>query len=882
MPVSLAMEGSTVDMSVPPNIALAELVPAMVKALGPLDSGTATRGFTVRTSDGHALNQARTLPDQQVRPGAVLTIEPMGTNAQDQRYDDLIEAVGTAVADNSTPWKKTNSVQLSAHASAALVLLAALLLVTGTREPILTAAAGISGALLTTLATAVVARMPDRPGALSLGHTTPVLIACAAFAITPGDWYTLPLATAGTGLLIGSATLLVLPAELSISMAAPTTAGISFCVVGLLVHLMNLHPDRAGSLVMALLVVITLSAPWVALARLPVTINTDGEDERIDPTQVYSHVGGARVLVISLKAGCSAAMVVLSPLLTTTPTTVALLADALHAVAAVAGGGAHRRAHGHVPDHFRRHLDHEGHPLGPALDPRHDHPGSGPAVGDQRGVAEVAPLADPTGGRGRDPGPAGDPAADRPGLGSSLMPSNKEILEAQRYNRRRLIAAFTSGIPGGRELESKSPFVPLIVGSVVVAIMLGVGVVMSRFAPTLPQDWQDSTLIIVKSTGARYYTIHGVLRPVTNVTSARLMSEAGKYRPSEVSDSTIDGISRGSQVGITGVPDDVPEAGKLHSDQWFSCDISGKPHTWVAQVPAARTARGNALVKTQEGDLFLITNGLRHKIPSGQTPNPLYALGLDSVAPVTVSSQWLSLFEPGTDLKFLELEGAGQPVSGMPPSLSAASIGSVIEVKSGDSTRRYVVIGDNKATQLTNLTDKLYTSGTILNATLADISKIDIVDIDAAGIAPADWPKSIDNTMPAGSLPCAQLAKGSGDSSTSVLYSMTRQELTEALPKTQDADKNTDAGSQPPTPTSVRGGSGALIRTTSGGSLGVVALVSDLGTLHGIGSPADDTLKRLGYDENTVVYDVPAAWAALIPEGETLDPGKVWDTVKEQ
>ena len=217
MPVSLAMSGSTVDMSVPPNVALAELVPAMVKALGPLDSGTATKGFTVRTSDGHALNQSRTLPDQEVRPGAVLTIEPMGSNAQDQRYDDLIEAVGTAVADNSTPWKKTNSVQLSAHASAALVLLAALLLVTGTHEPILTAVIGVSGALLTTLATAIVARMP-------------------------------------------------------------------------------------------------------------VTINTDGEDEKIDPTQVYSHVGGARVLVISLKAGCSAAMVVLSPLLTTSPTAVTLLA----------------------------------------------------------------------------------------------------------------------------------------------------------------------------------------------------------------------------------------------------------------------------------------------------------------------------------------------------------------------------------------------------------------------------------------------------------------------------------------------------------------------------------------------------------------------------
>ena len=112
---------------------------------------------------------------------------------------------------------------------------------------------------------------------------------------------------------------------------------------------------------------------------------------------------------------------------------------------------------------------------------------------------------------------------------------------------------------------------------------------------------------------------------------------------------------------------------------------------------------------------------------------------------------------------------------------------------------------------------------------------------------------------------------------------MTSQDLTETLPKTQEGGSGGNAGDSrtPPTPTSVRGGSGALIRTTSGGSLGVVSLVSDLGTLHGIGSPADDTLKRLDYDASNA-YEVPAPWAALIPEGEALNPGKVWDTVKEQ
>ena len=76
LPISLSMAGNTTDISVPPNIALAELMPAIIKALRPLDPGTATRGFTIRTSDGRVLNQSESLPEQRIRPGAVLTVEP--------------------------------------------------------------------------------------------------------------------------------------------------------------------------------------------------------------------------------------------------------------------------------------------------------------------------------------------------------------------------------------------------------------------------------------------------------------------------------------------------------------------------------------------------------------------------------------------------------------------------------------------------------------------------------------------------------------------------------------------------------------------------------------------------------------------------------------
>ena len=51
------------------------------------------------------------------------------------------------------------------------------------------------------------------------------------------------------------------------------------------------------------------------------------------------------------------------------------------------------------------------------------------------------------------------------------MASNKEILEAQRYNRRRLVTAFMSGTPGGRELEPRSLGRPLVAGLVIAAVL---------------------------------------------------------------------------------------------------------------------------------------------------------------------------------------------------------------------------------------------------------------------------------------------------------------------------------------------------------------------------------------------------------------------------
>ncbi len=79
----------------------------------------------------------------------------------------------------------------------------------------------------------------------------------------------------------------------------------------------------------------------------------------------------------------------------------------------------------------------------------------------------------------------------------------------------------------------------------------------------------------------------------------------------------------------------------------------------------------------------------------------------------------------------------------------------------------------------------------------------------------------------------------------------------------------------------VRGGSGALVRASSGGAAGPVIFVSDLGKAHGLGSNPADSLARLGLPENAV-SPLPAAWLALIPEGQELTSSAAWETVGAQ
>ena len=443
------------------------------------------------------------------------------------------------------------------------------------------------------------------------------------------------------------------------------------------------------------------------------------------------------------------------------------------------------------------------------------------------------------------------------------MASNKDILDAQRFNRRRLVTAFVAGAPGGRELEPRRVAPPLIGGVVLTLVIALASWISGLFVGSLPANWQDNTLIVVKGEGTRYITINSRLRPVTNLASARLLAEPGKFQESSLKNSVLDGIERGSQVGLEDAPEQLPRAGSLVARGWTACSTSsGSTATGVGDSPQGLSTIQHALVSVA-GTTYLVADGVSHELPAENLGSVLLALGVDSEPVTEVDAAWLSLFTPGSAMQSFSVPDAGVPVTGLSSTIRNPVAGMLLSVTDGASggQRYYVVQSDSSLGALNDVSLALYKLGGGATAPVQDVSVSDLTQVNTTTAAPDDWPATLDDGAAADSSVCAVL----GESSSS---GMARTTLA-------SADQIESGGVK------VTGGTGALVRASAGGSVGPVFLIPDAGRAWGLGGTLSDTLARLGYEEGSVVA-VPAAWLALFPTGVELSTEAVWDGVSEQ
>ncbi|MEO9220291.1 MAG: type VII secretion protein EccB, partial [Mycobacteriaceae bacterium] len=102
----------------------------------------------------------------------------------------------------------------------------------------------------------------------------------------------------------------------------------------------------------------------------------------------------------------------------------------------------------------------------------------------------------------------------------------------------------------------------------------------------------DNAIVTAKDSGSVFVRLDGVLHPVTNLASARLIIGQAVI-PSSVSDAALAGLPRGPLLGIPGGPALLPSSAERAADVWTVCDTLTPDRT--ARTPAQQSAGASML-----------------------------------------------------------------------------------------------------------------------------------------------------------------------------------------------------------------------------------------------------------------------------------------------
>lgn len=454
------------------------------------------------------------------------------------------------------------------------------------------------------------------------------------------------------------------------------------------------------------------------------------------------------------------------------------------------------------------------------------------------------------------------------------MASKKDLVEAQSFARRRLLTAFVSGAPGGRELEPTKPMRAVVTGVLLSVLVVLAGVVTRMLNPGLPAGWDNNRLIVADS-GARYVSVQGTLYPVLNLTSARLLVPSD-FAVVKAKDAKLANVPRGATVGIPGAPDALPLPDALVGDGWLSCiDGDGARTTILSNGPVARAVGAEqaaidravasneqappAVLVEVEGQEYLVAEGRRHLVPQESRDAVLRALALATAQPWPVSGDWLSLFPPGADLEALLLPGAGEELPmgvGAPPGAKVGAVLRVTDVPTA-GVAAWVIDAEGKLSPLSDVALNLYRLGSgtrvgpDIETTGAQIAGLATGDT----FAPKDWPSALPEIATTDAV-CARLSTaGVLDGDAPVQLVPTEQQVIAGEGNHVYVDGN----------------AGAIVQPIAGGAdaVGWVNLIDASGTAFPVPSNPDIVITRLGYTVEQVVR-VPQEWLRLFATGPAL------------
>ncbi|MGQ0625133.1 MAG: type VII secretion protein EccB [Sporichthyaceae bacterium] len=430
------------------------------------------------------------------------------------------------------------------------------------------------------------------------------------------------------------------------------------------------------------------------------------------------------------------------------------------------------------------------------------------------------------------------------------MASKKDLIEAHAYNRRRLVTAFVSGAPGGREVEPGRPGRAIVAGIVLAALVAGAGAMAGVIKPTVKDGWDNNSIVVARNTGARYLAQNGSLFPVINAASARLLIPPDEFKVVFAPEDRIARAPQGATIGIPQAPDAIPEPGNLVQSGWASCMRSGTDNqtsVHLTQVVTTTAATGQALIVTAAQRTFLVTGRMAYPIPTDEVDSVASALGLGS-ARYPVPMGWINLFTPGTSIGPLIIPGAKAlaPGAGLDPQLTVGQLIRVAKVP-------HVVVKDG-VVPLSPVQERMLLLGSAKGKPVPGFDSAPQLGTAPAALAQAaSWPQQ---------RPVPYLVEGRAAVACVVLEASPRAA---AITTLAAPIANVYLGPQPGGVVRVDPGAGALVSTGPGEAL---YLVDGQGISYALASTIEAA--QLGFGAVRPTF-VPSAWIKALRPGPLLD-----------
>ncbi|MFJ8585566.1 type VII secretion integral membrane protein EccD [Streptomyces sp. NPDC093595] len=324
--VTVVAPDGRVDVALPEDIPVADLYPEVLRLSGQSPAPGAPVGYHLVRRDGTVLDGARSLAAQRILDGELLSLRPFAESLPPAVFDDVSDAVASAVARDRTLW--SDGLMRGAGLFGGSVLLVLLAFVLWSSAPrhdthglpgILAAVAGV---LLLALACVRARVYDDRGSAVALG------IGAMANAGVAGAGL-LPLAD-GQGIgrlqfLLACAAVLVFSVILTIVAPGgdgPFVAFVLASAVGLLVTfvavLTRLEPVESAGVSATLAVGVLAFLPGLStrFARLPIGFEpprtaiggygTDPEPQGpVDAERIAAQARRGHELLVGLVGGCA-------------------------------------------------------------------------------------------------------------------------------------------------------------------------------------------------------------------------------------------------------------------------------------------------------------------------------------------------------------------------------------------------------------------------------------------------------------------------------------------------------------------------------------------------------------------------------------------------